>query len=85
MQEITIIVRQHRKTGLLVASSPDLPGLSIAAHTIEELETELPPVVRALLEADGEVVESLSLSPLSAPDADGFVLNPSYRVSRQAA
>lgn len=85
MQEIRVRVLQHRSTGLLVAISDDLPGLSIAAKTIEEIESELAPVVRGLLEAQGERVGTLTVSPPQPYGASGFVADPSFTICRQAA
>lgn len=85
MQEFTVSIRQHRRTGLLVATSSDLPGLSIAGNTIEEIEVELEPVIRALLEAQGEQVEGLDIVPMHQPDRAGFVADGGYRVGRRAA
>lgn len=82
MQEIQVTVHQHRSTGLLVALSKDLPGLSIAGHTIDEIESELEPVVRALLEARGEKVEVLTVLPAQMQDPSGFVSDARFIIVR---
>lgn len=85
MEEINVSVLHHRTSGLLVAISKDLPGLSIAGRTIEEIEKQLEPTVRALLEASGERITALTVSPTQTLGPSGFVADPSFRISRQAA
>jgi len=48
---IHVDVVQHRSTGLLMAVSRDLPGLHVAGNSMDEIEEELPPVIKALVEA----------------------------------
>ena len=49
-----IKIVKHRNTGLLVATSEDLPGLMVASRSHEELEREVPIAIREMLEARGE-------------------------------
>ena len=44
--EILIKPRWHKKTGLIVAISDDLPGLLVHARTLDELEEQLPGAIR---------------------------------------
>ena len=58
---IKIKVFCHSKTGLLMASSEEMPGLVVHGRTHEELEHKLPLAVRDLLEASGFQVEDVSV------------------------
>jgi hypothetical protein len=53
---VKINVITHRKTGLLVARSDDLPGLMVHGRSDEELDERIPDAIRALMEAQGERV-----------------------------
>ncbi len=60
---IYVDVVQHRTTGLLMAVSRDLPGLHVAGNTMDEIEEELPLVIKALVEAtEKRVVHVTSLA-----------------------
>lgn len=76
-RHIRIKTLVHEKTGLLIASSEDLPGLLVHGRNADELTQRLPVAIQALLEASGKVV--VSLSP-EAPQARGFksLSGPSY-------
>lgn len=58
-QEIFVEVAVHRKTGLIVAQSKDLPGLMVAARTYEQLDREIATAIREVLEASGKTVVSV--------------------------
>lgn len=51
MSVINVTIHRDAATGLLITSSADLPGLTIAGRTMEEIESELVPVAEALLDA----------------------------------
>lgn len=51
VEQIRIHVLRHKTTGLLLAVSDDLKGLNVAARTLEEILTELPPALELLLGA----------------------------------
>jgi hypothetical protein len=57
---IKVAIMQHRDTGLLIATSDDLPGLFLAGRTEKAIGDQLPDAVRTLLEADGSNVLSLT-------------------------
>jgi len=54
---INIKVQEHRKTGLLMATSEEMRGLIVHARSEEELQSRLEIAVRDLLEADGHQVD----------------------------
>jgi hypothetical protein len=58
-----IMTVRHETTGLLMAVSPDMPGLMVHAHSHEELEKKIPGRIRDLLVADGYEVLSLEVGP----------------------
>ena len=72
-QIIHIQVARHTRTGLLLATSSDFPRLMVAAETVEELNENLPKVVRDMLEASGIGVISVDTMPDNDDVPDGFV------------
>ena len=62
MQTKTIHVRAyvHKKTGLLMAYSDDLPGLLVPGRTEEELEERIPGAIEEILQAQGFRVISIT-------------------------
>ena len=76
IKHISIKTLQHAATGLLVASSDDMPGLCVHGRNEDELNKRVPVAIRALLEAMGQEVVSLEpvASKISAPV--GFVPLP---------
>ena len=60
---INIVVLEYKATHLLVATSPDLPGLYVAARSEEQIIKEVPDAVRELLEAEGAVVRTVTAKP----------------------
>jgi len=45
---------ERGKSGLFLATSPDLKGLLVAEHSLVELEREIPVSIAALFTANGE-------------------------------
>lgn len=72
---ININTLEHRDTGLLIATSPDLKGLYVHGRTREELNRRIPQVIRDLLEASGLKVDRV-LPLIDEPEAPGFVQAP---------
>jgi hypothetical protein len=60
----------QKPSGLLIATSPDLPGLNVAEHSVKELAVELPKVVTALYEAMG--VQATVTAPAQAGRIDAL-------------
>lgn len=58
---IRVQVLQHKETGLLAATSPDLHGLVVHGHSFGELQKRLPDAIRDLIEAEGESVVNLDM------------------------
>lgn len=56
---IRIKVLAHKKTGLFMALSDDLPGLVVHARSTEEIDKKMPIAIREILEASGVVVDSV--------------------------
>ena len=80
---IRIQVSEHAKTHLLVATSDNLPGLVLAARSIEQLEEEFPGAIREVLEAMGKVV--ISVSDETAENFSQGFLKRSYIASAKLA
>ena len=49
---INVIIRED-ESGLLFASSPDLKGFRVTGRSFQELESEIPAVIKMLLRAQG--------------------------------
>jgi hypothetical protein len=49
---INVIIRED-ESGLLFASSPDLKGFRVTGRSFQELESEIPAVIKMLLSAQG--------------------------------
>ena len=58
-KQISIEIIEHRKTGLLIASSNDLKGFLAHGRDYDDLETNIRSAIRALLEAQGHSVEQV--------------------------
>jgi len=69
---INIHVARHAKTGMLMATSPEMSRLMVAAVSEAELEMLLPDVIRSLLEADGLKVIEVTLETDQAGLPPGF-------------
>ena len=50
---VRVWIEDDTESGLLVAKSDDLPGLLVAGRNMEELEQEVPEVIRAMFHARG--------------------------------
>lgn len=74
----------HRKTGLLIAMSNDLPGLYVHGRNEDELNDRVPQAIKALLEAAGETdvmivrCEDEELSPNFKANVAHYALNNCY-------
>ena len=53
-REISVSFVRHSKTGLIVATSDDLPGLIVHGRTFAELDKAIPFAIKSLLEADSQ-------------------------------
>lgn len=51
VREISVSFDWHSKTGLIVATSSDLPGLIVHGRTHADLDRAIPDAIKALLEA----------------------------------
>ena len=58
---IKIQIHSHRKTGLLMATSSDMPGLVVHGRSEDDLKQKLPGAVQDLLEAAGHEVTYVSV------------------------
>lgn len=68
---IDVAIQEHKVTHLLVATSKSMPGLYVAARSVEQIRRELPGAIRELLEAEGNVVHSVSADQ-EASNPTGF-------------
>lgn len=57
---ITVDVVTHKDTGLMIATSEEMRGLYVHGRSIAEINERLLVAIRAMLEADGKVVESIT-------------------------
>jgi hypothetical protein len=54
---IRVTIATHKKSGLMVAVSPDVPGLNVHGNRKEEIEARIPIAVRKLVEADRKLAQ----------------------------
>jgi len=67
MPEYKIEVAQHKKTGLLMAQSPDLEGYIVHGHDEHELMAKLVPAFKSFMKAIGQPVGDVELRETSDP------------------
>ncbi|MFG1429301.1 DUF1902 domain-containing protein [Roseixanthobacter glucoisosaccharinicivorans] len=79
---INVDIQTHRETGLILATSDDMPGLYVHARSFEELERRLPIAIRDILEFKGNIVESVDI--VRRPNSDPF-MSPHFTISAIAA
>lgn len=70
---VTIETAYHKGGTLMVATSPELRGLIVHGRSEAELSERVPVAIRALMEADGFVVQSVK--PVSE---DAFPMPPAF-------
>lgn len=63
MEPLRILV-QRAPSGLLIASSPDLPGLHAMERTAEELSASLKELIPVLFAEKGEIVSVVGFTPV---------------------
>jgi hypothetical protein len=76
---IRITLMTHRKSGLMVAVSPDVPGLYVHGKSEEEITARIPIAVRALREADRALAAKAQKLP------EGFSTEKTYELALAAA
>jgi len=86
-KHISIKTLRHSKTGLMVAVSADMVGLCVHGRNDEELMERIPVAIRALLEASGnEVVSVSAIAPHPNVPKDFVPVSPDYNAQvRHAA
>ncbi|MBB6306259.1 DUF1902 domain-containing protein [Xanthobacter tagetidis] len=60
-QLINVEVASHKETGLLLATSSDLPGLMVHGRSLAEIEERLPIAARDILEHQGHRVMAVTV------------------------
>jgi hypothetical protein len=55
--EIRVRLATHEATGLMIATSPDVPGLIVHGRNRAEIDARIPEAVRALVAADKKLAE----------------------------
>ena len=70
--------------GLLFAESPDLKGLLVAKHTIDELWEEVPQAIKNLYKASGVNVSVVMRAQDGDPDYYPWVALPPEALSMEA-
>lgn len=76
---IRIEIMTHRPSGLMVAVSPDMPGLYVHGDSEEEIKGRVPVAVQALIDADKMLAARKPKLP------DGFSREKSYDLALAAA
>jgi hypothetical protein len=69
LQPLRILVKRG-PSGLLIASSPDLPGLHVMERTERELHASLRELIPVLFAEKGERVLVAAIIPLAAEERD---------------
>ena len=77
--KIRIEIMIHRPSGLMVAVSPDVPGLYVHGNSEEEITGRIPVAVQALIDADKMLAARRPKLP------DGFSKEKSYELTLAAA
>ncbi len=57
---IRITTAAHQPTGILIATSRDLPGLFVAGRSQDAIDQQIPSAIREILEAKGDQVMSIT-------------------------
>jgi hypothetical protein len=83
-RQIRVFIAENSETGLLVALSHDMRGLTVTGKSEAEIETALPGVLRSLLEAKGRRVLSVTMEPGERDLPAGFTF-PSLIASAELA
>lgn len=81
-ESIDVVVYRHAETGMMVAVSPDMPGMYVHGDTDEEINQRVPQAIRALVEADKKRAE-VRAANLSPPA--GFAKHGKYSFNLEAA
>jgi len=78
-ETIRITVMLHQKSGLMVAISPDVPGLYVHGKSEEDIKERIPIAVEALRDADRMLAAQAPKLP------EGFSAKKTYELSLAAA
>lgn len=81
-ETINVVLFTHDQSGLMVAVSPDVPGLYVHGKSEEEINSRIPIALRALAEADQKLAAD-RVKGLTPPE--GFHLKGEYQLGLQAA
>lgn len=81
-ETINVVLWTHDKSGLMVAMSPDIPGLYVHGQSEDEINSRIPVALRALVDADQQLA-SKRVKGLTPPE--GFHLKGEYQLGLQAA
>jgi len=83
MERAYITVRCHRETGLMMATSDDLPGFVVHAHSEQELKQKLKMAFESFMKATGRPVQDATVEE----DSPAGYTPPAYiaRAHLQAA
>ncbi len=73
-EKISVMLATHIKSGLMLAISPDVPGLYVHGKNKEEIEERIPIAIRALVEADRELAKKRAAFP------EEFSLQKTYQL-----
>lgn len=81
-KDFRINVVQHKSSDLLVALSPDLPGLMVPGRSVNEIEERLPAAMQELLEARGFKVVRIETTPENDHLPEAFA-KPGFKANAQ--
>ena len=68
--EMTVRFLKHRNEDFYIALSNEHKGLYLCGESIEEIEAQIPAVIKALLEAEGKIV--IDVLPM-INEVEGFI------------
>jgi hypothetical protein len=78
MKQLRVLVTPFRDAGLLVAVCPKMPGLTVYARSLDELDDKLPGAIRELIEAGSVKVIAVETVRRDLPQADGFEMPAAF-------
>lgn len=82
---INIEIVRHRDTGMYLAFSDDMRGLYVHARTVRELDERIPVAIKAIYEAAGRPVTSVTVCDDGLEDVGFEPTRRSYRAEQRDA
>jgi predicted RNase H-like HicB family nuclease len=73
-ESIRVTIATHRASGLMIAVSPDVPGMYVHGKSKEEIEARIPIAIEALCAADRQLASQGPKLP------EGFLPEKTYEL-----